>query len=87
LAQAAGSIPLGEIAANIIASLDPDNQYETAYKEQGLLEGQEPSPEQVVQAAERLKKEAIALLVSSPALRDQFTGMKQRYEQTIDTVS
>ena len=50
-------------------------------------EGVEPTPEQVILAAQRLMKEAVAPFVTNPALRDQLTAMKQRLEQTIDTVS
>ncbi len=84
LEKAAGGIPLRTIAANIITSLDPDRHIEAARTE---AEGVEPTPEQVTQAAQRLMKEAVAPLVSNPTLRDQLTALKQRLEQTIDTVS
>jgi type I restriction enzyme, R subunit len=84
LEKAAGGIPLRTIAANIIASLDPDRQIEAARTE---AEGVEPTPEQVTRAAQRLMKEAVAPFVSNPTLRDQLTALEQRLEQTIDTVS
>lgn len=87
LEQASGGVPLRTIAAQLIAAVDPDNHYDTARREAGLPEEQEPSPEQVAQAAERLKKEAAAPLVSNPAMREQLTALKRHYEQIIDTVS
>jgi type I restriction enzyme R subunit len=87
LEKASGGIPLQTIAANIIASLDPDRHMEAVRVEAGLLEGVEPTPEQVTQAAQRLMKEAVAPLVTNPVLREQLTAMRQRFEQTIDTLS
>jgi len=87
LEQASGGMPLRTIAAQLIAAVDPDNHHEAARREAGLPEGQEPSPEQVAQAAEQLKKEAVAPLVGNPALREQLTALKRHYEQIIDTVS
>lgn len=87
LEKAAGGMPLRTIAAQIIASLDPDRQREAARTAMGLPAGAEPSPEAVAQAAEKLKKKAVTPLVTNPVLREQLTAMKQRFEQTIDTVS
>ncbi len=87
LAQTAGGMPLQAITAGLVEALNPDRQVEAARIAAGLPEGAEPSQEQVEEAARRLLQAAAAPLASSPALRDQLVEMKQRFEQTIDTVS
>ncbi|MGE0680571.1 MAG: type I restriction-modification enzyme R subunit C-terminal domain-containing protein [Candidatus Binatia bacterium] len=87
LEKAARGIPLRTIAADIITSLDPDRQRDEARGEAGLAHDQEPSPEQVYHAAQKLMTDAVAPVRNNPALREQLVALKQRLEQTIDTVS
>jgi type I restriction enzyme R subunit len=87
LAQTAGGTPLQAITAGLVEALNPDRHVEAARAAAGLPEDAEPSPEQVEEAARRLLQEAVAPLASNPVLRDQLVQMKQRFEQTIDTVS
>ncbi|MEX0749317.1 MAG: type I restriction-modification enzyme R subunit C-terminal domain-containing protein [Dehalococcoidia bacterium] len=77
----------GDIAAGIVEALDPDLQREVARAEAGLAQDAEPSPEQIEAAARRLLGAAAAPLATNPGLRNEIVAMKQRYEQTIDTVS
>jgi type I restriction enzyme, R subunit len=87
LEKVAGGIPLRAMAANIITALDPDQQRDEARREVGLANDEEPSPQQVNHTAQKLLKGAIAPLRDNPTLREQLVAMKQRVEQTIDTVS
>jgi type I restriction enzyme R subunit len=78
---------LGEIAAGIVAALDPDRQRDLARRNAGLPPETEPDPEQIDAAAQELLRAAAAPLASNPALRNEIVLTKQRAEQTIDTIS
>lgn len=84
-AVAGRSIP--EVVAGMVHALDPDRQREAARQAAGLPEGQEPTAEQVAKAAHGLLKAAVAPFARNPALRQELLTLKQRSEQTIDTVS
>lgn len=85
--KASGGIPLHVLAANLIAALDLDRQSDAAREEADLSATAEPSPELITKAAEKLRKEAVALLVANPALREQLIAIRKHFEQTIDNVS
>jgi type I restriction enzyme R subunit len=87
LAQTAGGMSLQSIVAGLVEALEPDRHIEDARAAAGLSEGVAPSPEQIAQAAQALVQKAVAPLATNPALRDQLVATKQRFEQTIDTVS
>jgi len=87
LAETAGGVTLGEIAGGIVEALDPDRQVEAARAEAGLPDDVEPREEQVVEVAAGLLRQAAMPLASNAALRNQIAQVKQRFEQTIDTVS
>ena len=87
LERTAGGATLKSITSALVEALDPDRHIKAARAAAGLAEGQEPSDEQVEAAAQELLRQAAAPLATSPALRDQLVQMKQRFEQTIDTVS
>ena len=87
LADAAHGQTLGAIAAGLLAALDPDRHIEAARAAAGLPADAQPTPEQVAQAAETLRQQAAAPLAGNLDLRRQLLDMRQRYEQTIDTVS
>ncbi|HXG66857.1 MAG TPA: DEAD/DEAH box helicase family protein, partial [Blastocatellia bacterium] len=87
LAEAAGGRSLKEIVGGIIAALDPDRQAAEARRLHGLGEDAEPTGEQVAQAAAQMRAAAAQPLASSPALRTRILEIKQRFEQTLDTIS
>jgi type I restriction enzyme R subunit len=87
LEQTAGGMSLKSITAALVEALDPDRHVEAARSAAGLPEGAEPSEEQIDEAAQTLLRQAAVPLATNPALRDQLVQMKQRFEQTIDTVS
>jgi type I restriction enzyme R subunit len=85
--EMAGGLSVRTLAANIIAALDPDRQIEAARTAAGLAEDVTPTVEQVTQAAQALLSQAVAPIATNPALRDQLIALRQRFEQTIDTLS
>jgi type I restriction enzyme R subunit len=87
IARVAGGKTLREIAAEIVAALDPDRQVEVARENAGLPAGTEPAEEQIAAAAERLREEAARPLASNPDLRAALLEAKARSEQTIDRVT
>src|SRR5262249_30726119 len=58
-----------------------------ARAEAGLAPDVEPTPEQIEAAASRLLAEAVQPIADNSAFRDLLTETKQRFEQTLDTVS
>ena len=80
-------VSLPELVAGMVDALDPDRQLEAARNAEGLPEDALPSPAQLKKAAERMLKAAVAPLARNPALREEILTLKQRSEQTIDTVS
>ncbi len=87
LAQTAGGMSLQSLVTGLVEALDPDRQVEAARTAASLSEEVAPSPEQIARAAQAIMQEALAPLATNPVLRDQLIAMKQRFEQTIDTVS
>ena len=87
LAEAAEGRTLRTLAAGLVDALDVDRQIEVARQEAGLAPDAEPSEEQVRAAAERMLAEAARPIAENAALRRLLVETKQRYEQTIDTVS
>ena len=87
LTEAANGQTLGNIAAVLLAALDPDRQVEAARAAEGLPADAQPTPEQVARAAETLARAATAPIMGNGAFRDRLVAIKQRHEQTIDTVS
>ena len=76
--------PLAQITSRIVEALDPDVQLEAAKKATGA---DEPSPEQIKQAATKLIQEAAQPIAANPNLRNRLVEIRRSYEQTIDTVS
>jgi type I restriction enzyme R subunit len=87
LAEAAGGRSLRTLAAGLVNALDPDRQIEAARQEAGLPADAEPSDDQIRAAGERLLADAARPIAENGALRRLLVETKQRYEQTIDTVS
>ena len=91
IAKAAGAIgaqgpaPLRVIVNRLLDAVDADKQIEKARE----MFGQDrlaPAPDQVKQATEALTAEACAVF-DNPQFRNTVIEIKQRNEQTIDTVS
>jgi type I restriction enzyme R subunit len=80
-------LSLQTLAANIIEALNPDRHIEAARTAAGLPEDTTPTAEQIAQAAQTLMTHAVAPIATNPALRDHLIALKQRFEQTIDTLS
>jgi type I restriction enzyme, R subunit len=87
IAEVAGGTTLQEIAAGIIAALDPDAHLQAARVAHDLPPDATPTPEQVTQAKQQLLAEAAKPLVANPALRAKLIETKKRFEQTIDAIS
>lgn len=87
LASLADGRTLQTLAGEIVRALDPDEQIATARATFGIAADAEPSPEQIAQTAGEMLRAAAMPLAKNPALRSEIVAMKQRYEQTIDTVS
>jgi type I restriction enzyme R subunit len=75
------------IAGAIVDALDPDRHVAHVREMHGLAPDATPAPDQVAKAEKALIRAAVAPLATNPALRSQILDMKQRFEQTIDTVS
>ncbi|MBI3910865.1 MAG: DEAD/DEAH box helicase family protein [Armatimonadetes bacterium] len=82
LAEVAGA-PLSQLAANLVAALDPDGVENRARERFGV---EEPTPAQIAQAGEEARQEAAAPFLN-PKLRDGLLNAQQEAEQTIDRVT
>ena len=87
LKQIAGGRSLKDITGAIVESLNPDRHVEGARRDCGLATEDEPTPEQLAQAAGKMRQEAIAPLATNAALREKILNIKTRSEQTIDVIS
>jgi type I restriction enzyme R subunit len=85
--EAAGGQSLQEIAAGIVAAIDPDAHVLAAREMFGLGAGEEPAEAQVTEAAASLIGKALEPLASNPKLRNLLSELKSALEQTIDAVS
>jgi type I restriction enzyme R subunit len=84
---AADGTTLAQVAARLVASIDPDAVERRARETGEVPPGAEPTWEQRAAAGEALRAEALEVLVSRPALRRHLVELKRSKEQTIDTVS
>ncbi|MBA2454861.1 MAG: DEAD/DEAH box helicase family protein, partial [Chloroflexia bacterium] len=87
LAQTAGGMTIQDIAQGLLDAIDPDRQRATAQQANGLADDVEPAPEQLKAARQRMMRAAVRPLAANPELRNQIIDVKQRFEQTIDTIS
>jgi type I restriction enzyme R subunit len=83
LEDAAGT-PLKEIAARLVAALDPDQQHVAA---QNQFSTDDPTAEQVEQAAAVLLDAAAAVIATKPEFRKVLIEFRRSYEQAIDVTS
>ncbi len=83
LAATAG-VTMPELVKRLLASLNPDNQVDTAR----VLTGKsEPSDEEIVHAADTLTNEAVAVIADNPSFREQLVEIRRAVDQMIDEVS
>ena len=87
IAEAADGVSLTHIARAIVDGLDPDRQLEQARDTFKVPEDQEPSEDQLKQAAETLLKRATEPIATKPALRELLQDIKREVEQVIDEIS
>ena len=81
--RVSGGVTLHDMVNGLLDAVDPDVRVEKARE---LFSTPEPTEEQVRQAAARLTQEACTIF-DAPQVRDKLVEVKQRVEQTIDTVS
>ena len=84
IAAAGGGMTLKALAGALVDALDPDKAFEVAQAANG---GEEPTAEQVEEAAGQLLAQAVQPIVTLPRLRQTLAAIQQRNEQTIDTSS
>ena len=84
LQEVGGGLTLGDITRGLVEALDPDHQYAKA---QELTGTDDPSGEQVAEAAKSLLQVAVAPLAENPDLREKILSVKRSYEQAIDETS
>ncbi len=83
IAEVAGQ-SLSAMTHALVKAADPDVQLESARQTSGK---QDPSEEQVAEAAKNLFTEAAKPIATNPALRRKLEEIRKSYEQTIDTIS
>lgn len=82
--EASGGVSLAQMAAALLASLDPDAVEDRARTDAG---GADPTPLQLEIAGEALRAEALEVLASRPRLREHIVMLKRDKEQVIDALS
>ncbi|WP_419851246.1 DEAD/DEAH box helicase family protein [Candidatus Poriferisocius sp.] len=82
--ESVAGIELNELVRQITDALDPDRQHEAATAETGT---DDPTPEQLTAATQRLIAEAVQPLAGNPELREKLVDIRRSYEQVIDTAS
>ena len=85
--EASGGPRLGDLCGAIVGGLDPDRQIAEARRLFKVPEGNDPTEQQVGQAAEALLKRAVEPLATKPELRTLLVELKRELEQVIDEVS
>ncbi|MCQ3811873.1 MAG: DEAD/DEAH box helicase family protein [Acidimicrobiia bacterium] len=79
--ESVAGVELSELVRQITDALDPDHQHEAASAETGT---DDPPPDQVAVAAQRLIAEAIQPLAGNSELRQKLVDIRRSYEQVID---
>ncbi len=87
IAGASGGTGIGAISRAIVEGLDPDRQVAEARSIFNVPAGEEPTDQQVEQAAATLLKQAAEPIATRPALRQLLQDVKRRMEQVIDDIS
>ena len=87
IAEASGGTGIGAISGAIVEGLDPDCQAAEARSLFNVPAGEDPTEQQVKQAAVKLLRQAAAPIATRPALRRLLVDIKRQMEQIIDDVS
>ena len=87
IAEASRGASIRAISHAIVAGLDPDRQIEEARSTFDLPAGDEPTEQQLKQAAATLLRRAAEPLATRPALRRLLQDLKRQKEQLIDDIS
>ncbi|MXW57869.1 MAG: DEAD/DEAH box helicase [Acidimicrobiia bacterium] len=82
--ESVAGVELSDLVRQITDALDPDRQLEAAAAETG---NDDPDPQQVAAATQRLIAEAVQTLSGNPELREKLVDIRRSYEQVIDTAS
>ena len=87
IAEVSGGAGIGAISHAIVDGLDPDRQVAKARSMFDVPAGDEPTEQQVKQAATTLLKQAAEPIATRPALRHLLEDIKRKLEQLIDDIS
>ena len=87
IAEVSGGSSIGAISRDIVNGLDPDRQIEQARSTFEVPAGDEPTEQQVKQAAAALLRRAAKPLATRPALRRLLQDIKRQKEQLVDDIS
>ena len=87
IAEVSGGATIGTISGAIVDGLDPDRQIDEARATFDVPAGDEPTEQQVKQAATTLLRRAAEPLATRPALRRLLQDLKRQKEQLIDDIS
>ncbi len=82
--EAVAGMSLRALARQLVEALDPDRHIAAAAKAAG---SDDPTPEQVAAARERIVREALQPLAGNPELREKLIDVRRSYEQMIDSAS
>ena len=87
ITQAAGGIPLSQLAKNLIAAVDPDQIIATALataQAQGITRSEDTLTEAEIEAARNQRVAAACAAFDSPELREHIESARREREQLID---
>ncbi len=87
ITQAAGGIPVSQLAKNLIAAVDPDQIVATALataQAQGITRSEDTLTEAEIEAARNQRVAAACAAFDSPELREHIESARREREQLID---
>jgi type I restriction enzyme R subunit len=87
ISQAAGGIPVSQLAKNLIAAVDPDQIIATSLataQAQGITRSEDTLTEEEIQAARNQRVAAACAAFDSPELREHIESARREREQLID---
>ena len=87
IAQMSGGAGIGAISHAIVEGLDPNCQVAKARSMFDVPAGDEPTEQQVIQAATTLLKQAAEPIATKPQLRQLLQDIKRQMEQLIDDIT
>jgi type I restriction enzyme R subunit len=87
LAKLAGGRSLGDLAQQIVESLDPDTQADRARVVAGLPADADPPKDVLQKVTKELLRDAVQPFRTSPELRKALGDVKKSLEQALDTTT